>query len=229
MAAASAESYSSDFLATVVHRGLQAEDSSICSTTRTVLTDQTGTLSDDQTDGAVDCSAGGCGGADTGSNGYGDNLDCGKHIAAPAGTTIALTFTHLALEQSAGCPEPGCDTVTVYDGSSASSPVLGTYSGTTVPRPVRSTGSDIFARFQTDTGNAGLSNMPDDPGFYIDWHFVQNVVDTGAGICGAPASLTDAHGTLHDEDGDTGTVDCTTQNCGSTDNGEQSETTMIFH
>lgn len=60
--------------------------------------------------------------------------------------------------------------------------------------------------------------MSDDPGFYADWHFVQNIVDVGTGICPAAAILTDAHGTLHDDDGAMGTVDCTTMGCGSTDN-----------
>jgi hypothetical protein len=51
-----------------------------------------------------------------------------------------------------------------------------------------------------------------------DWHFVQNIVDVGTGICPAAAVLTDMHGTLHDDDGEMGTVDCTALSCGSTDN-----------
>ena len=123
----------------------QARDESICSPGRPTLTAETGTLSDDQTGQPIDCTQGGCGGADAscfggicsgGRNGYGDNLDCGKHIHAPSGNTISLTFTYIALESGAGCPQPGCDTVTVYDGANDRAPVLGSFSGAlSPPRP----------------------------------------------------------------------------------------------
>ena len=59
----------------------------------------------------------------------------------------------------------GCDTVTVYDGPDARSPVLGSFSGTDMPAPLVSTGPDVFIRFQTDTGNAGFAQeaVSDDP------------------------------------------------------------------
>ena len=194
----------------------QARDESICTPGRPTLTAETGTLSDDQTGQPIDCTQGGCGGADAscfggicsgGRNGYGDNLDCGKHIHAPSGNTISLTFTYIALESGAGCPQPGCDTVTVYDGADDRAPVLGSFSGalspprhprrarfharaaaqrltaapapagTEEPPPLVSTGPDLFVRFQTDTGNFGfqMESVSDDPGFYVDWHFIQAV------------------------------------------------------
>ena len=94
----------------------QARDESICRADGRTLTDESGTLSDDQTGDPIDCTQGGCNGADSscfggicagGRNGYSDNLDCGKHIHAPAGNTIELTFTHLALETADACPPPG--------------------------------------------------------------------------------------------------------------------------
>jgi hypothetical protein len=101
-----------------------------------------------QTGSPIDCTQGGCNGADSscfggicavcrtghlfprhpiphtnlrsplgaqgGRNGYSDNLDCGKHIHAPASNTIELTFTYIALETGSLCPEPGehCTTAT---------------------------------------------------------------------------------------------------------------------
>lgn len=166
-AAANAESNDPDYVAPPavlgagghgqLHRGLQARDANICGAgVPAVLTDQTGTLSDDQTgpNSAVDCTAGGCGGLDTGSNGYGDNLDCTKTIQAPVGTVIGLTIAQIALESGTACGGAnngvGCDVLTVYDGPNANSPVLGTFSGTDIPRPVRSTGNTMTVRFTTD-------------------------------------------------------------------------------
>jgi hypothetical protein len=257
------------------HRQLQvvspgALDADICSATVPAsISNEVGTLHDDQTDTEIDCSQvrpcispslslsagrcrtknrrfapytrafplgtrpetkkqnfacfprqGGCGGLDTGSNGYGDNLDCGKALVAPAGWTIELTFTHIALEMSAGCtggPTNGCDYVTVYDGPSSSAPILGQFTGTDIPADVESTGNSVYVVFHTDGGNAGLSNVASDPGFYLDWHFVQHITGNiaGDGICPVAGLLTASHGTLHDDE--RGNVDCSASHaCHST-------------
>jgi hypothetical protein len=168
-ALASAESYDSTLVPAFVsaHRGLQARDANICSTQLpAVLTDQTGTLSDDQTgpDHAVDCTAGGCSGLDTGSNGYGDNLDCTKTISAPIGSTIALTIVQIALESGSACATinngVGCDVLTVYDGPSTYAPVLGVFSGNDIPRPVQSTRNSMTVRFTTDGMTHALPTQP---------------------------------------------------------------------
>ena len=49
--------------------------------------------------------------------------------------------------------------------------------------------------------------MHTDPGFYADWHFVENIVVRGDGICPVAGVLTAAHGTLHDDE--RSGVDCT--------------------
>ncbi len=150
-----------------------AGDSNVCGPA-TVLRQESGTIHDDATDEAIDCTLGGCNGADTGSNGYGDNLDCTKTIQAPADSLITLDFSHIALESGTACGGAnggvGCDVVTVYDGPDTSSPVLGTFSGNVVPERLQSTGPTMTVRFQTDTGNFGLSQagVSDDPGFYAD-------------------------------------------------------------
>ena len=136
---------------------------------------------------------GGCNGADTGHNGYGDNLHCVKTIQAPAGNTIELTFTHLVIEP----PPIGADTLSVYDGPSDLSPLIGAYTGTDIPAAVESTGNTLTLVFTTDTGNYGLNHVgsgsgfttngvagscdadecgasvSDDPGFYADCAHVQ--------------------------------------------------------
>ena len=174
-------------------RGLQAQDENICTGRDQVVTSETGTLSDDQTGETIDCTQGGCNGLDTGHNGYGDNLDCGKHIQAPEGSVVALTISYIALEQANACPSPGCDYVAVYDGADQYGPELGKFSGTELPHPVRSTGRDMYVRFVTDAvrpippvvvslthadlraapqgnyglaGESGFDAVSDDPGFY---------------------------------------------------------------
>lgn len=150
-----------------------AADSNVCGPA-TVLRRPTGTIHDDATDETIDCTQGGCNGADTGHNGYGDNLDCTKTIQAPANTLVSLDFSHIALEAGDACGGAnggvGCDVVTVYDGADSSAPVLGTFSGNEVPETLLSTGQTMTIRFQTDTGNYGLSQsgVSDDPGFYAD-------------------------------------------------------------
>jgi hypothetical protein len=172
----------------------------------TVLHRPTGTIHDDATDQAIDCTQGGCNGADTGNNGYGDNLDCNKIIQAPANTLVSLDFSHMALEAGDACGAAnngvGCDIVTIYDGPNTQSPVLGTFSGNDVPERLISTGTALTVRFQTDTGNYGFSQagVTDDPGFYADWHFVDVLPLNGDGICPAPAEYTVAHGTIRDDE-----------------------------
>ena len=94
-----------------------ALDADICDASLgAVLTNDVGTLHDDQADEIIDCTTGVCNQvrappaqfsdvdpcaacqADSGHNGYGDELHCGKTIQAPPGDTIELTFVHMALE-----------------------------------------------------------------------------------------------------------------------------------
>ena len=157
-----------------------AADSNVCGPA-TVLHRSTGTIHDDATDETIDCTQGGCNGADTGHNGYGDNLDCTKTIQAPANTLVSLDFSHIALESADACGDAhggvGCDVVTVYDGPDTSSPVLGTFSGSEVPETLQTTGQSMTIRFQTDTGNYGLR--------YVALHlaFCLRLLTLGCDLC----------------------------------------------
>ena len=65
---------------------------------------------------------------------------------------------------SAQCPDPGCDTVSVYDGADTRAPRIGWFSGTDIPAAVQSTGTSLTIVFATDTGkNTRECNRLPDP------------------------------------------------------------------
>lgn len=61
---------------------------------------------------------------------------------------VELTFTHMNIEP--GLTDCEYDNVTVYNGPSAASTVLGTYCGISAPLPIISTSSRITLIFQSD-------------------------------------------------------------------------------
>ncbi|HIA07157.1 MAG TPA: T9SS type A sorting domain-containing protein, partial [Flavobacteriales bacterium] len=79
----------------------------------------------------------------SGINDYGDYADC-KWLIQPSGAaTISLNFNSFDTQT-------GIDLVTVYDGSTTSAPVLGTYSGASVPGMLTSTGGAMLVHFTSD-------------------------------------------------------------------------------
>ena len=66
-----------------------------------------------------------------------------KLIQPTGGGTITLTFTSFATEA-------GYDFVRVYNGATTSSPLMGTYSGTSLPPVLTSTGGSMLITFTTD-------------------------------------------------------------------------------
>ncbi len=85
---------------------------------------------------------------------YGDNLDCHWFIKTPPGNPwVSLEFTAFDLENNA-------DSVYVYDGSSASDPLIAAFTGSTMPPIVFSTGKNMYVRFVSDantTSNKGFT------------------------------------------------------------------------
>lgn len=74
---------------------------------------------------------------------YGNNADCSWLISPNDSIeSIVLTFNDFATSTG--------DVVTVYDGPTTSSPVLGTFSGTTLPSAVTSTQGKMLVRFTSD-------------------------------------------------------------------------------
>ena len=97
----------------------------LCSDTSS--SDDTGVLND----------SGGTGGA------YQNFEDCQFLIAPSGATSINLDFTVFSVES-------GFDFVRIYDGSTTSSPLLATLSGTTIPATISSTSGTMLVRFTSD-------------------------------------------------------------------------------
>lgn len=74
---------------------------------------------------------------------YVNNLSCEWLIQPPGATFIELSFNRFATENC-------CDAVTVYDGPTTSSPVLGSFRGNTIPSNLTSSGGSMLVRFTTD-------------------------------------------------------------------------------
>lgn len=140
--------------------------------------------------GSINCASEGgpCNGADTGSNGYGDNLDCGVRIHVAKNHVINFKFDQVNLECGGDtttaierCHTDAGDAVEIFDGRDANAPLLGHVSGTMTDSfsvdgsvanyadSFTSTGRDLYIRFTTDVGNYGLVTTTADPGFYATW------------------------------------------------------------
>jgi len=115
----------------------------------------------------------------SGFNDYANNKDC-LWLIDPAETVskIILTFTAFSTQATS-------DVVTVYDGSTTAAPVLGTFSGSTLPATVTSTGPQMLIRFQT---NASTTNT--------GWR--ANYRCTFPTYCTGITNLTAAMGTVND-------------------------------
>lgn len=99
-----------------------------------------------QTDAVVDiCSSTGtvasCHGVLRDGDGpYSPRADCSMNLKGTPGTLYSLSFTELNTEA-------GLDWVTVFDGDSSGSPLLGRFTGRTIPPHMQSSGSDLFITF----------------------------------------------------------------------------------
>ena len=72
---------------------------------------------------------------------YIHNMDCQWNISSNA--RVELVFFRLDIESS-------YDYVTVYDGGSLSSPMIGTFSGNSRPAPITSSSAKLYVRFTSD-------------------------------------------------------------------------------
>lgn len=76
-------------------------------------------------------------------NQYANNSECSWLIQPPNATDITLTFSAFNTEQN-------YDGVAVYDGVDNTAPLLGQFSGSSIPNSVTSTGGSMFVEFLTD-------------------------------------------------------------------------------
>ncbi len=77
---------------------------------------------------------------------YGNNQNCSWLISPTGASTITLNFTAFNTES-------GNDLVKIYNGNSSAAPLIGTYSGSTLPASIISSGSSLFVTFTTNASN----------------------------------------------------------------------------
>ena len=115
----------------------------------------------------------------SGSADYQNNQDC-MWLIDPSETVTKITLSFINLST-----EPNYDVITVYDGNSTSSPVIGTFSGSTLPNNISSTGPKILIRFQTNANTVGN-------GWKVSYSCSYPV------FCNGITTLTAASGTIND-------------------------------
>src|SRR5512133_2285430 len=81
----------------------------------------------------------------SGSSSYFPDMSCQKLIKIADASNITLNFTSFETES-------GYDFVSVFDGETTSSPLLGTFSGNSIPQSLTSTGESMLVTFTTDGG-----------------------------------------------------------------------------
>uniref|UniRef100_A0A8C8BEW9 Cubilin n=1 Tax=Otus sunia TaxID=257818 RepID=A0A8C8BEW9_9STRI len=110
-----------------------------------------------------------CGGIQSGERGvisspnypepYSNLNHCSWLLEAPEGETITLTFTAFHVENHSLCK---WDSVTILNGGSPGSPIIGKYCGNTSPGTIRSGSSKLVVIFNSDHSIQG-------GGFYATW------------------------------------------------------------
>jgi len=118
----------------------------------------------------------------SGSNDYANSLDCKWLIKPTNGGSVTLTFTAFNTESN-------YDFVKVYNGETTSSPLLGTYSGTTLPAQLVASSGKMLIHFTSDgsTVKAGWSA-----------NYVGNTITS---YCSGTTTLTASTGTFSDGSG----------------------------
>jgi Zn-dependent metalloprotease len=107
--------------------------SSYCSGVTTINTSDYGTI----TDGS-------------GTKNYCNNMNCSWLIQPPQAKTVTFNFNEFNLQNTSADGRTIYDAVEIYDGINDSAPLLGRFTGSTIPNPVTSTGGSLFIKFYTD-------------------------------------------------------------------------------
>ncbi|KAK3591496.1 hypothetical protein CHS0354_031603 [Potamilus streckersoni] len=86
---------------------------------------------------------------------YPVDTKCGLQLTTVAGKVLSIEFAHFDLEHHGQCL---WDHLSVYNGDSDSSPLVGTFCGTDLPSSVVSSTNSIFVKFVSDsfTSNSGF-------------------------------------------------------------------------
>lgn len=126
----------------------------------------------------------------SGAGNYGNNQLCYWLIAPPCASSVSLSFTAFNTEQN-------YDGVLVYNGNNTNAPLLGTFTGTTLPLNLTS-GPEMLVVFISDysTTFGGFS---------------ANYTSTGTPYCSGNTTLTNDYGTF--SDGSNANNYCNNANC----------------
>ena len=116
---------------------------------------------------------------------YLSNSDCSWLISPQ---TEEDSVTYIILEFDKFETELNHDVVTIYDGETISSPILGQFSGTINPGIINSTGNKVLVTFQSD--NSGTA-----PGWFISY---SSIIPNW---CGGLLQLTEPEDTISDGSG----------------------------
>ena len=86
----------------------------------------------------------------SGTNKYCNNMNCSWLIQPPQAKTVTFNFKEFNLQNTSADGRTIYDAVEIYDGTNDSAPLLGRFTGSTIPNPVTSTGGSLFIKFYTD-------------------------------------------------------------------------------
>ncbi|XP_063297692.1 astacin-like metalloendopeptidase [Pelobates fuscus] len=92
---------------------------------------------------------------------YPNNIDAEWSIIAPPQSKVFLEFLDFDLQDCSDC---SCDSLTIIDGASTTSPVLGKYCNTDVPESLKSSGNVMILKFQSDSQTSSS-------GFFLSYFF----------------------------------------------------------
>lgn len=116
----------------------------------------------------------------SGTGNYANNSNCYWRISPPGAGSVIFTFA--AFDVAVG------DTVYVYNGTSNSSPLLGKYTGTSLPSVQTANTGSMFISFKTNSSSVAQG-----------WNGTYS--STGSSYCNGTTSLTASSGTLEDGSG----------------------------
>lgn len=128
----------------------------------------------------------------SGTSNYGNNQLCSWLIAPPCATSVTLNVTQLNTEL-------GYDGLVIYNGNTTNSPLIGTYSGTSLPSAITANSGQMLVVFTSDFSTTGQG-------------FSANYTSNGSAYCSGTTTLnTSDYGTITDGSGTNNY--CNNQNC----------------
>jgi Zn-dependent metalloprotease len=86
----------------------------------------------------------------SGANNYCNNMNCSWLIQPPQAQKVTFNFTAFNLESPSTDGKSIFDAVEIYDGINDSAPLLGRFTGSTIPNAITSSGGSLFVKFYSD-------------------------------------------------------------------------------